>query len=65
MTESKVDPNATYFEQSESGRAKLANYNLGIADSWIKAITEVVTNSHFHLTFLLHSNKVWHIPRKR
>lgn len=42
----KLDPNATYFVQSEAGRAKLANYNLGIADSWIKAITEIITNSH-------------------
>jgi len=34
------------FVQVDSGRSKLGNYNLGIGDSWIKAITEIITNSH-------------------
>ena len=34
------------FTQREAARSMLANYKLGIADSWIKALTELVTNSH-------------------
>lgn len=34
------------FEQDRAGRAKLGDYNLGIGDSWVKAITEIITNSH-------------------
>ena len=34
------------FSQKHSGRAMLADYNQGIGDSWVKAITEIVTNSH-------------------
>ena len=34
------------FTQREAARSMLANYKLGIADSWIKAMTELVTNSH-------------------
>ena len=34
------------FVQVDSGRSKLGNYNLGIGDSWVKAITEIITNSH-------------------
>mgnify|MGYP001275984223 CR=1 FL=1 len=38
------------FTQKEAARSMLANYKLGIADSWIKALTEILTNSHqsFH-----------------
>ena len=34
------------FTQREAARSMLANYKLGIADSWIKAMTELITNSH-------------------
>ena len=34
------------FTQKEAARSMLANYKLGIADSWVKAITELLTNSH-------------------
>ena len=37
---------ADSFSQKHSGRAMLADYNQGIGDSWVKAITEIVTNSH-------------------
>ena len=34
------------FTQREAARSMLGNYKDGIADSWIKAITELTTNSH-------------------
>ena len=41
-----VEPDDDGFEQDRAGRAKLGDYNLGIGDSWVKAITEIITNSH-------------------
>ena len=46
MAKYEIDATNTEFEQEEAGRSKLANYNLGVGDSWVKAITEIVTNSH-------------------
>lgn len=37
---------ANSFSQIHSSRTMLSDYNQGIGDSWTKAITEIVTNSH-------------------
>ena len=34
------------FVQREATRSMYANYKLGIADSWVKALAELITNSH-------------------
>lgn len=34
------------FVQKVATRSMLADYKLGIADSWVKALTELITNSH-------------------
>ena len=45
------------FVQKEAARAMLANYKLGVADSWVKALTELVTNSHQNYQDMLNDPK--------